>query len=203
MTQPVIRTSFKTKKCLFSFVIGYASIGWSVIDVTSERLPYLQGCGSVVFPADDCLASNRRQLRRQRRHIRSTRIRIARMKKLLAHLGVLTPAELDVTGGPCPWKLAARVHADGSLLSWPELWDVLRWYAHNRGYDGNRNWSRYDNEDAEDTEKEKAALNLMEKLGKATMCQTICAKLQIDPLSPDRKSSAIAYKTSNAAFPGI
>lgn len=201
MTQPVVRTSFKTKKCLFSFVIGHSSIGWSVIDTISERSPYLQGCGSVLFPADDCLASNRRQLRRQRRHIRSTRIRIARMKKLLAHLGVLTPAELDVAGGPCPWKLAARVHAGGSLLSWPELWDVLRWYAHNRGYDGNRNWSRDDIEDTEDTEKEKAALNLMEKLGKATMCQTICAKLQIDPLSPDRKSSAIAYKTSNAAFP--
>ena len=151
MTHPVVRTSFKTKKCLFSFVIGYASIGWSVIDTTTERSPNMQGCGSVLFPADDCLASNRRQLRRQRRHIRSTRIRIARMKKLLAHLGVLTPAELDVAGGPCPWKLAARVHAGGSLLSWPELWDVLRWYAHNRGYDGNRNWSRDDTEDVEDT----------------------------------------------------
>ncbi|HBJ86088.1 MAG TPA: hypothetical protein DDZ88_19920 [Verrucomicrobiales bacterium] len=81
------------------------------------------------------------------------------------------------------------------------MWDVLRWYAHNRGYDGNRKWSRDDEEDSEDTEKEKAARALMEKLGKPTMCQTICAKLQIDPLSSDKKSSPIAYKTSNAAFP--
>ncbi len=189
------------KKLLFSFDIGHASIGWATLDITKENAPELQGCGSVLFPTDDCLASTRRQLRRQRRHIRSTRTRIARMKMLLAHLGVLSMAQLDEAGGPWPWKLAARVHAGGQLLSWPELWDVLRWYAHNRGYDGNRKWSRDDAEDAEDTEKEKAALALMDKLGKPTMCQTICAKLQIDPISSDRKSSPIAYKTSNAAFP--
>lgn len=189
------------KKLLFSFDIGHASIGWAAFDTTQEHAPELQGCGSVLFPTDDCLASTRRQLRRQRRHIRSTRTRIARMKKLLAHLGVLTMPQLDEPGGPWPWKLAARVHAGGPLLSWHELWDVLRWYAHNRGYDGNRKWSRDDSEDAEDTDKEKAALALMEKLGKPTMCQTICAKLQIDPLSGDKKSSSIAYKTSNAAFP--
>lgn len=189
------------KKLLFSFDIGHASIGWAALDTTVDHKPELQGCGSVLFPTDDCLASTRRQLRRQRRHIRSTRTRITRMKKLLSHLGVLTMAQLDEPGGPWPWKLAARVHAGGPLLSWHELWDVLRWYAHNRGYDGNRKWSRDDEEDSEDTEKEKAARALMEKLGKPTMCQTICAKLQIDPLSGDRKSSSIAYKTSNAAFP--
>lgn len=189
------------KKLLFSFDIGHASIGWAVLDTTAERLPTIKGCGSVLFPTDDCLASTRRQLRRQRRHIRSTRMRIARMKRLLAQLGVLTPAQLDEPGGPWPWKLAARVHAGGPLLSWRELWDVLRWYAHNRGYDGNRKWSRDDEEDADDTEKVKAARALMEKLGKPTMCQTICAKLQIDPLSDDKKTSPIAYKTSNAAFP--
>ena len=123
------------------------------------------------------------------------------MKKLLAHLDVLSMAELDEPGGPWPWKLAARVHAGGALLSWRELWDVLRWYAHNRGYDGNRKWSRDDEADADDTEKEKAAKALMEKLNKATMCETICAKLQVDPLSDDKKSSPIAYKTANAAFP--
>jgi CRISPR-associated endonuclease Csn1 len=189
------------KKLLFSFDIGHASIGWAALETTLDHAPELKGCGSVLFPTDDCLASTRRQLRRQRRHIRSTRTRIARMKKLLAHLGVLTMAQLDEPGGPWPWKLAARVHAGGALLSWVELWDVLRWYAHNRGYDGNRKWSRDDEEDSEDTEKEKAARALMEKLGKPTMCQTICAKLQIDPLSSDKKTSSIAYKTSNAAFP--
>jgi len=128
-------------------------------------------------------------------------MRIARMKRLLAQLGVLTPAQLDEPGGPWPWKLAARVHAGGPHLSWRELWDALRWYAHNRGYDGNRKWSRDEEEDSDDTEKVKAARALLEKYGKATMCETICAKLKIDPLSHDKKTSPIAYKTSNAAFP--
>lgn len=123
------------------------------------------------------------------------------MKKLLAHLGVLSIAQLNEPGGPWPWKLAARIHGGGALLSWRELWDVLRWYAHNRGYDGNRKWSRDEEEDSEDTQKEKTARSLMDKLGKATMCETICAKLQIDPLSTGSQSSPIAYKTSNAAFP--
>jgi len=189
------------KKLLFSFDIGHASIGWAVLDTTANQPPALRGCGSVLFPTDDCLASTRRQLRRQRRHIRSTRMRIARMKRLLAHLGVLSPAQLDEPGGPWPWKLAARVHAGGPLLSWRELWDVLRWYAHNRGYDGNRKWSRDEEEDTDDTEKVKNARSLLDKFGKATMCETICAKLKIDPLSDDKKTSPIAYKTSNAAFP--
>ena len=56
------------KKLLFSFDIGHASIGWAVLDTSKENSPNLQGCGSVLFPTDDCLASTRRQLRRQRRH---------------------------------------------------------------------------------------------------------------------------------------
>ena len=47
-----------------------------------------------------------------------------------------------------PWLLAARVLAARTedekakaRLNWPQLWDVLRWYAHNRGYDGNIRWS--------------------------------------------------------------
>lgn len=189
------------KKLLFSYDIGHASIGWAVLDITPNQTPAIKGTGAVLFPTDDCLASTRRQLRRQRRHIRSTRMRIARMKKLLAHLGVLTASQLDEPGGPWPWKLAARVHAGGSLLSWREVWDVLRWYAHNRGYDGNRKWSRDEDEDTDDTEKVKNARFLLDKFGKATMCETICAKLKIDPRSDDKKTSPIAYKTSNAAFP--
>jgi hypothetical protein len=189
------------KKLSFAFDIGHASSGWAVLDITENKLPQIKGCGSVLFPTDDCLASTRRQLRRQRRHIRSTRMRIARIKRLLIQLGVLTPAQLDEPGGPWPWKLASRVHAGGPLLSWRELWDVVRWYAHNRGYDGNRKWSRDEEEDTDDTEKVKNARLLLDKFGKATMCETICAKLKIDPRSDDKQTSPIAYKTSNAAFP--
>jgi hypothetical protein len=63
------------------------------------------------------------------------------LKALLLQLGVMTKAELDKPGCAWPWLLAARVlksqsNGDAKLLTWPELWDVLRWYAHNRGYDG-------------------------------------------------------------------
>src|SRR5208282_980334 len=95
-----------------AFDVGHSSIGWAVLQsVSNERPPSvnLLGCGSVVFRADDCLASARRGFRRQRRHIRSTRQRIARMKLLFAHIGVLKKEELDRPGCAWPWQLAARV----------------------------------------------------------------------------------------------
>jgi len=139
-----------------SFDVGHSSIGWAVLQ-TGEPLE-IKGCGSVVFRADDCLASSRRAYRRQRRHIRSTRQRIARMKILLQQLGVLTGAELVKPGCAWPWKLAAQVLQGGKLLTWPELWDGLRWYAHNRGYDGNRRWSAAEDQaQTEDSEKEAKA----------------------------------------------
>lgn len=116
--------------------VGHSSIGWAVLQI--EGAVEIAGCGAVTFRADDCLASARRGYRRQRRHIRSTRQRIARIKVLLKHLGVLKAEQLDQPGCAWPWQLAARVLRGGRLLTWPELWDVLRWYAHNRGYDGNR-----------------------------------------------------------------
>ena len=155
-----------TKKIQLAFDVGHSSIGWAVLK-TGDVVDLL-GCGAVIFRADDCLASARRGYRRQRRHIRSTRQRIARMKVLLAFLGVLSKAQLDQPGCAWPWQLAARVLRGGELLTWPELWDVLRWYAHNRGYDGNRRWSAAEKEaDNEDTEKEENAKKLF--------FNTICA----------------------------
>src|SRR5213595_3697164 len=127
-----------------AFDVGHSSIGWAVLKNADAKAASILRCGAVIFPADDCLASQRRTFRRQRRHIRSTRQRIARMKALLAHLGVLSHEQLHQPGCAWPWQLAARVLRGGPLLTWPELWDVLRWYAHNRGYDGNRRWSGAD-----------------------------------------------------------
>src|SRR5215469_7021885 len=132
-----------------AFDVGHSSIGWAVLHLLKQDSGRaeistsisLLGCGAVIFRADDCLASSRRAYRRQRRHIRSTKQRIARMKTLLKHLGVLTDAQLNQPGCAWSWLLAARVLKGGDLMTWPELWDVLRWYAHNRGYDGNRRWS--------------------------------------------------------------
>jgi hypothetical protein len=107
-----------------AFDVGHSSIGWAVLQsmvrTHSTASPSssieILGCGAVVFRADDCLASARRGYRRQRRHIRSTRQRIARMKLLLAHLGVLKKEELDRPGCAWPWLLAARVLRGGDAL---------------------------------------------------------------------------------------
>lgn len=161
------------------------------------------GCGSVIFRADDCLASERRGFRRQRRHIRSTRQRIERLKLLIAHLGVLTRDQLDALGSSSPWKQAAQVLQGGTLLSWEELWNVLRWYAHNRGYDGNRRWSREGDENADDTEKVQNANALLDEYGTNSMAETVCAICGIDPLG-NKSSAAIdpkkRFKSQNAAF---
>ncbi len=196
----------------FAFDVGHSSIGWAVLQTAipgaspSGNLSInILGCGVVTFRADDCLASARRGYRRQRRHIRSTRQRIARMKTLLAHLGVLRQQELDLPGCAWPWLLAARVLRGGKLLAWRELWDVLRWYAHNRGYDGNRRWSAVEAEaEAEDTEKLENARNLMNQYRVATMAETFCAISGLDPLG-SKKSCHLPGdkrpKGQNAAFP--
>ena len=188
-----------------AFDVGHSSIGWAVLKAPGNQSPSLLGCGSVIFPADDCLASERRGFRRQRRHIRATRLRIARLKRLLAHLGVLTQEQLDAPGCAWSWLLAARVLRGGRKLTWGELWDVLRWYAHNRGYDGNKGWSRHDAANAEDTEKEQRANELLadfqKKHGRAgTMAEVFCDGLKIDPLG-ELKSSMIRVRNLGAAFP--
>jgi len=121
-----------------------------------------------------------------------------------------------------PWLLAAHVLAaqtplekDAARLSWPRLWDVLRWYAHNRGYDGNRLWSKVaESEDSneeemdaaeeeanfEDAEKVRNARKLLETFKKHSMAETITARLRIGEAGRDT-SSEYAYKTCDAAFP--
>lgn len=192
-----------------AFDVGHSSIGWAVLQENmsdSRGNPTFLGCGAVIFPADDCLASQRRAFRRQRRHIRATRQRIARMKTLLEHLGVLNRKDLDEPGCAWPWKLAAQALSGGEPLRWRELWDVLRWYAHNRGYDGNRRWSAADSQALkEDTEKEEKARSLLSefkaKQGRdGAMAEVFCDKLGIDPLAAKR-SSTFRIKGLNAAFP--
>lgn len=193
-------TMDKKDSLTFSFDIGHSSIGWAVIGQRRPE-PQVIGCGTVIFPKDDCLASQRRSYRRARRNIRSTRQRVARLRLLLAHLGVLPADVLDGPGHPAPHALAARalLSAEPSL-SWQEMWQVLRWYAHNRGYDGNARWSRSEPENSEDTEKEKAAVELMRTHGTESMAETICAVLGVDPRSR-KHSSHLPFKTLNAAFP--
>ena len=100
----------KDKKCIISFDIGHSSIGWAVLTPPSKgnKIPVIEGCGSVIFPADDCLASQRRAHRRTRRNIRATRQRIERLNALLSHLKVLNSDELNIPGHAAPHILAAK-----------------------------------------------------------------------------------------------
>ncbi|MCW0219499.1 MAG: hypothetical protein OJI67_14335 [Prosthecobacter sp.] len=181
--------------------------------------PEVLGCGVVTFPTDDCLAIKRRTYRRQRRHFRSIRQRILNMQTLLAARGALTEAELkakhDQGGGhAAPWLLAARLLAASSpsahLLTWPLLWDVLRWYAHNRGYNANKQWSRAGEDEEDDAEKVTNARNLMKQFGSETMAETLTRFMfaphpDYDPFSAEVKlppfKTASRYKAQNAAFP--
>jgi len=195
-----------TNELTLSFDIGYASIGWCVLDNTNPppAEPEILGTGVVTFPTDDCLASKRRELRRTRRHIRSTRQRIERMKLWIEHRGILSREELDRVPGrkqAPPFLLAAAALGKHRKLSAFELWTVLRWYAHNRGYDGNSLWSRNESND-DDTEKETNAKSLMEKHGTDTMAGTVCACLGLNPSEHTKQiSSYLPYKTLNAAYP--
>ena len=183
--------------------VGHDSIGWCVTRTfpDNEKFLAIPGTGVVLFPADDCLANARRAFRRQRRHIRATRQRIARMKSMVLALGVMTEAELSRNMTAAPWKLAAQALSCGKLLSWPELWCVLRWYAHNRGYDGNvlASAKNHQEDDDDDKKQNAAAREMMKKYGTATMAETMCRFLGVDPTG-DKISSREYFKGSKVSF---
>lgn len=204
--------STKSKKTplQLAYDVGHSSIGWAVLGDDDAGRPAMLGCGTVIFPADDCLASQRRAFRRQRRHIRATRQRISRIEQFLIHHGVLTEKQIAAKHKPAgghsaPWLLAARVLKGGQTLKWPELWDVLRWYAHNRGYDGNRRWSANDAAaEIEGVEKVGNAMALYEKHKTSTVCETFCAISGLDPLGSKMSCNLPGNarpKAMNAAFP--
>lgn len=198
----------KLRDLEFAFDVGHSSIGWAVL--RGEPLELL-GCGSVIFQSDDCLASKRRDFRRQRRHVRATRLRLARLKRVFLHAQALNEADFAAKRlhpHAAPWLLAAKVLAsDGAhKLTWSEIWDVLSWYAHNRGYDGNRDWSRVAEEASarEDAEKVKNAHALYEKYGTRTMAETWCRMCGLDPFGTKiaaNPSGNDRPKGRNAAFP--
>lgn len=191
----------------FSFDIGYASIGWAVIsDAPNDELePNIEACGSVIFPADDCLASARRDYRRLRRNIRSRRQRITRIGLVLEGSNLISKKTREATGHGAPFYLANEALLGNRQLTTDEIWHILRWYAHNRGYDGNAQWSNSGDseENTEDTKKVTAAKALMKKHNSTSMAETICKELE---LIPNRKKANLTsksnpYKTLGVAFP--
>lgn len=193
------------KKLTFSFDIGYASIGWAVLSAEENHpeLPKIEGTGVVLFESDSCLASKRRQFRRLRRTIRSRRKRIERIGRILEHYGIITAEQRQATGHPAPFFLAARALQKKLPLSGMDVWQLMRWYAHNRGYDGNQGWSRQEEEAADDIAKVTAAKTEMEKWGTTTMAETITSILGLDTdkTEADLKVDSPCYKSMNMAFP--
>ncbi|MBC2595953.1 hypothetical protein H5P28_16935 [Ruficoccus amylovorans] len=192
----------------FAFDIGHASLGWAAIEETGA-MPQILGCGAVIFSPDDCQNHARAAFRRNRRNIAATRNRIKRLGRLLVHVGAFTEAQLrermdQGRGHAFPWLLAAQViRGYRQSLSWPELWDVIRWYAHNRGYDGNALWAlaKTDKEQDEDSKKEENANRLMAQHGAMTMAETVCAFLGVDPVSKRAPALEAYFKGNDAAFP--
>lgn len=203
-----------------AFDVGHSSLGWAVLKTPAPwpASPEILGTGVVIFGADDCLASKRRQLRRARRHTRSTRQRIKRMEHLLQHLGALKKSEIAARhrqggGESFAWRKAAellsctRQAKPLRSIGWPEVWEILRWYAHNRGYDGNARWARSTEEQAEDTEKEENARGMMAEFKTGTMAETITAYTErYDREAADwhmkrRSDKPRHFKGLGAAFP--
>lgn len=185
-----------------SFDIGHSSIGWAVLKPNKENSEIL-GCGTVVFPKEDCQNQQRAGFRHQRRHIAATRNRIRRLEAFLIHAGALTPADVEYCRKhphPWPWLLAAQVLVVRRQLDWKELWAVIRWYAHNRGYDGNALWAGEDS-DPDDVKKVQAARKLMSDCQTSSMCETICHLMAIDPKSTNNPEIKYYFKGENAAFP--
>jgi len=185
-----------------SFDIGHSSIGWAVLKPNKDKSEIL-GCGAVVFPKEDCQNQQRAGFRRQRRNIAARRNRIKRLESFLTHIGALTPADVEYCRKhphPWPWLLAAQVLVAQRTLSWKELWAIIRWYAHNRGYDGNALWAGEDS-DPDDVKKVKAARKLMSDCQTSNMCETICKLMSIDPKSTENPEIKYYFKDENAAFP--
>lgn len=202
--------------------------------------PGILGCGVVTFGADDCLASKRRQYRQQRRHARATRKRIELLARFLSHhlQGESDPAtaqlleflkpyleqtastrQLQGDGDSFAWQRAAEILAAARNgkplpdLGWPELWDILRWYAHNRGYfappwanRGDEATTADADDEESDTEKVEHANALMRELGTRTMAETIAAyTARYDREAAEwqqgrRKEKPKHFKGLNAAF---
>lgn len=176
-----------------AFDVGHSSIGWAVLRQTRKATgpaPEILGTGVVTFGADDCLAVKRRRYRQARRNARATRQRVERMERLLAHLGVLTLEELAARhtqgmGDSFSWRKAAEIltaireNKPIPTLNWADLWEILRWYAHNRGYFSPPWANRTDDpsgsegDEISNNQKVANANATMKELGTDTMAETM------------------------------
>ena len=185
---------------------GHSSIGWSVTTQDKKNtVPVsILGTGVVLFPPDMCLTSERTMFRHARHNIRARASRISHIRQLLVSRGLLSEEDCIIKKEKVqPWKLAAQALSHGKVLSWKELYRVLVWYAHNRGYDGNRLASRKSTRLEEDGKGENKVTSrgIKEAYGTETMAETVCKILGIDPCDESNTVSSESYKDKKMTFP--
>jgi len=173
-----------------AFDVGHSSIGWAVLQSRTGVAPVSIKQNSDSSPRVNILAVVSSRLARMialpangaiiavNAAMHAPPVTHRTDGKLLTHLTFFLRA-VETKASASRWSCrtvafgcaCSASNGDAKhLLDWTKLWDVLRWYAHNRGYDGNRRWSAQESEaQADDTEKEKNANALMAQHGTQTM----------------------------------
>ena len=126
--------------------IGIESIGYSVLELNSEDLPFrIERLGSRIFdkaehPKDgSSLAVPRREARGSRRRLRRHRHRIERIRSLIVASNILTKERLDALyEGKVTDIYEIRTRALDKLVSQEEFARILIHLAQRRGYKSNR-----------------------------------------------------------------
>ena len=139
---------------------GIASIGWAVIDTSSE-IAHLH-CGVRMFDAPETdkertpTAAVRRGFRGQRRVIRRRRQRMNQVRAILADTGLLHTKDRDALRlGIDPWQ--ARATGLERILSATEFAAALGHIARHRGFKSNSK-RQGSNDPGDDTSKMKKAI---------------------------------------------
>lgn len=117
--------SMNPSRVEIAFDVGHSSIGWSVLSTSESAPPSVLGCGSVIFEKDSALANTRRLHRSQRRHVRATRQRIARMENYSFTSAFSLPPNFPPNTMP-----TAAIQPRG--CSRPEYWPAME-HKHSPG----------------------------------------------------------------------
>ena len=187
----------KSPRKYVSLDIGHSSIGQVGRGTQSLKI---KGCGSL-FQADDCPVPKKVVSVGPKKHCSSEKSN-RKDSFLVEAFGDFLDHSEELVVNSQPWLDAARSLNGLETLDWPKLWNVIRWYAHNRGYDGNKAWKKglSEEEEEEETKRVQAANGLMKEYSTSTMAETICAMLELDFTKGKRSTTGKKYKTGDHAF---
>ena len=163
----------RTLMIVFGLDGGIASVGWAVIDTSSESATL--HCGVRMFDAPETdkertpTAAVRRGFRGQRRVIRRRRQRMNQVRAILADTGLLPTRDRDALRlGIDPWQ--ARAAGIECALSATEFAAALGHIARHRGFKSNSK-RQGNNDPGDETSKMKKAI--AENQGKLAQWRTV------------------------------